>query len=63
MTSAINAAATRVERVIFTDELPDYPVSSETGIAYVINIAGKSRAEREKIETGVRSSKDFRRYF
>ncbi|KAG9240435.1 hypothetical protein BJ878DRAFT_526168, partial [Calycina marina] len=29
---------TKVERVIFAEELPEYPVSSDGGIAYIINV-------------------------
>jgi hypothetical protein len=53
MTAAGHKDALRVTDIFFTPELPEYPASSETGIAYVVDVTFMNDDQRSLVEDGV----------
>lgn len=45
ITNDAGGKATKVGKVIFAEDLPEYPETSENGVAYVINITGRTPDE------------------
>jgi hypothetical protein len=53
MTADGNSRALRVENVLFTPEMPEYPISSENGTAHIIDVSSMNEEKRSFIEDGV----------
>jgi hypothetical protein len=53
ITSSLNARALKVAEIFFAKELPDFPKSSINGVAYVIDITGKTKEEIKATIDGV----------
>jgi hypothetical protein len=43
----------KVAEILFVRELPDFPKTSINGVAYIIDVAGKTRQEIKAIMDGV----------
>lgn len=63
MTAEDNSRALRVEDIIFSAELPEFPASSENGTAYVIDVTHMNEEQRGIIEDGVCVVGIFRAFF
>ncbi len=53
MTDGTHNQALRVSDIFFTEELPEYPNSSENGTAYIVDVSRKDAHERGVVEDGV----------
>lgn len=59
ITSSLNNRALKVAELLFVKELPDFLKSGIDGVAYIVDIAGKTKQEIKAIVDGVRMYQEY----